>query len=80
MSPKEKGYPTDYELDEEDNATYDGKILSHLVGVVSEVRLEETRLGSICDLTASTRKSKSHKIIKISSRRTRVSKSSDVSL
>jgi hypothetical protein len=32
VSPKENDYPAKYELDdEEDNATYDGKILSHLV-------------------------------------------------
>ena len=45
---------------EDDEATdnVDGQLLSHLVGEVSEVVLDETRLGSIYDLQASGRKSK----------------------
>jgi len=83
VSPKVNDYPTDDELDdEEDNATYDGKLLSHLVGMVSEVRLDDVRLGSICDLTTTTRKSKSHRIVKSKppSKRARANKSPYVSL
>ena len=45
---------------DEDEATdnVDGQLLSHLVGEVSEVDLDESRLGSIYDLQASGRKSK----------------------
>jgi hypothetical protein len=80
---QKKNYLAEYKLDdEEDNATYDGKLLSHLVGTVSEVRLDEVRLGSICDLTSATRKSKSHGIVKtkLPSKRARVFKSPNVSL
>jgi hypothetical protein len=83
VSPKVNDYPTDDELDdEEDNATYDGKLLSHLVGRVSEVRLDDVRLGSICDLTTTARKSKSHRIVKTKppSKRARANKSPNVSL
>ena len=46
-------------LDDEDaNATIDGQLLSHLVGEVTEVDMDETELGSIYDLHASGRKSK----------------------
>ena len=44
--------------DDEATDTVDGQLLSHLVGEVSEVDLDETRLGSIYDLQASGRKSK----------------------
>jgi hypothetical protein len=44
--------------DEEANATMDGQLLSSLVGVVSEVVLDETELSSLYDLRASGRKSK----------------------
>jgi hypothetical protein len=44
--------------DEEANATMDGQLLSSLVGVVSEVVLDETELSSLYDLRASSRKSK----------------------
>jgi hypothetical protein len=48
------------ELDEEDAiATMDGQLLSSLVGVVSEIDLNETMPGSLYDLCASGRKSKS---------------------
>jgi hypothetical protein len=47
-------------LDEEDaNTTSDGQLLSHLVGVVSEVGLDEHGLNSLYELKASNRKSKS---------------------
>jgi hypothetical protein len=41
---------------EEVNATLDGQLLSSLVGVVSEIDLEETRLGSLYELQAYGRK------------------------
>jgi hypothetical protein len=42
------------ELDEEEaNATLDGQLLSSLVGVVSEIDLDEARLGSLFELQAS---------------------------
>ena len=46
-------------LDEDESTdNIDGQFLSHLVGEVSEVGLDETWLGSIYDLQASGRKSK----------------------
>jgi hypothetical protein len=49
-------------LDDEDaNATIDGQLLSHLVGEVTDVGLDEDELGSIYDLHASGRKSKTAK-------------------
>ena len=47
-------------LTDEDEATHnvDGQLLSHLLGEVAEVGLDETWLGSIYDLQASGRKSK----------------------
>jgi len=47
--------------DEEANATIDGQLLSHLVGEMTEVGMDEVELGSIYDLHASGRKSKSAK-------------------
>ena len=47
--------------DEEVNATIDGQLLSHLVGEMTEVGMDEVELGSIYDLHASGRKSKSSK-------------------
>jgi hypothetical protein len=47
-------------LDEEEaNATSDGQLLSHLVGEVSEVVLDEEDFYSLLELKASRRKSKS---------------------
>jgi hypothetical protein len=47
--------------EEESAATYEGPLLSHLVGAVTEVGLDDARPGSMfCDFTASSRKSKSH--------------------
>ena len=45
--------------DDEANDTIDGQLLSHLVGEVTEVDLDEARLGSFDDLYASGRRSKS---------------------
>ena len=45
--------------DEDAYANTDGQLLSHLVGDVSEVGLDEAGLGSIFDLKESSRKSKS---------------------
>jgi hypothetical protein len=46
-------------LDEEEaNATMDGQLLSSLVGVVSEIDLNEAMLGSLYELQASGRKSR----------------------
>jgi hypothetical protein len=42
-------------------ATSDGQLLSHLVGEVTEVGLDEDGIGSLIDLYASSRKSKSAK-------------------
>ena len=47
--------------DDEANAIIDGQLLSHLVGEVTEVGMDEDELGSIYDLHASGRKSKSAK-------------------
>jgi hypothetical protein len=82
VAPKENVYLTDSELnDDEDNAAYDGQLLSHLVGDVSEVGLDEDSLASLYDLKASARKSKSHsnKKTKKPSKRARVTKSPTVS-
>ena len=48
-------------VDDEANDTIDGQLLSHLVGEVTEVGLDESRLGSFDDLYASGRRSKSAK-------------------
>ena len=49
------------EDDDEADAKYDGPLISHLVGEVTEVGLDDARPGSMfCDFTASSRKSKSH--------------------
>ena len=61
--------------EEELHAIVDGQLLSHLVGEVSEVVFDETRLDSLFELKASGRKSKSQK----SRRRQRVPKSNIVS-
>ena len=44
--------------EEELHATSDGQLLSHLVGAVSDVGLDELGLRSLIELTASGRKSK----------------------
>ena len=57
--PSTKSRPAAPPLDD-DEATdnVDGQLLSHLVGEVSEVGLDDAELGSIYDLQASGRKSK----------------------
>jgi hypothetical protein len=45
--------------DDEAYASTDGQLLNHLVGEVSEVGLDEAKLGSVYDLKASCRRSKS---------------------
>jgi hypothetical protein len=44
---------------EEPDAMFDGQLLSSLVGVILEVDLDESRLGSLYELQASRRKFKS---------------------
>jgi hypothetical protein len=59
VDPKLRDVVDITELDEEEaNATLDGQLLSSLVGVVSEIDFDETRLGSLHELKASGRKSK----------------------
>ena len=61
LVPKNNMNPNITELDDdEDEEAHDGHLLAHIVGCVSEVGLDETRLSSLCELKASTRKSKSH--------------------
>jgi hypothetical protein len=55
---------TTYLDEEEANATADGQLLPHLVGVVSEVGLDEDMLSSLCELKASGQKSRSSSKIK----------------
>ena len=53
--PKSKvnDHMADSDLDEDEaDAKYDGQLLSHLVGDASEVGLDEIRLESFIDLTA----------------------------
>jgi hypothetical protein len=59
VDPKLRDVVDITELDEEEaNATLDGQLLSSLVGVVSEIDFDETRLGSLHELKASGQKSK----------------------
>jgi hypothetical protein len=59
VDPKLRNVVDDTALDEEEaNATLDGQLLSSLVGVVSEIDLNEATLGSLYELKASGRKSK----------------------
>ena len=62
VSPKaqSRSYSPLLEEDEADT-TEDGQLLSHLVGQVTEVSLDESRLESVLDLQASRRKSKGSK-------------------
>ena len=58
-SPSAKIRPAAPPLDEDETTdTVDGQLLSHLLGVESEVGLDESGLGSIYDLQATGRKSK----------------------
>ena len=75
VTPKNKfnDHLTDSDLDEEEvDARYDGQLLTHLVGDVSEVGLDDTRLEPFMDLTATGRRSKSSKKTKKPSKRARV--------
>ena len=63
ISPKCNASIPNPETEEEDeaDAKYDGPLISHLVGEVMEVGLDDARPGSMfCDFMASSRKSKSH--------------------
>ena len=63
VSPECKATIPDPETEEDDeaDAKYDGPLISHLVGEVMEVGLDDARPGSMsCDFVASSRKSKSH--------------------
>ena len=82
VAAKGKNYPSITELDDdEDEDDHDGHLLAHIVGCVTEVGLEDDRLGSLSELKASTRKSKSHFKTKINtpSKMARVTKSPIVS-
>ena len=64
-SPNAKCTPVNHSLDDDEATdTVDGQLLSHLVGEVSEVGLDEAMLGSIYDLQASSRKSKKNSDMK----------------
>ena len=81
-APKSKNYPLVTQLDDDDEEDdFDGHLLAQIVGSVTEVGLDEDRLGSLCELKASTRKSKTHFKAKINtpSKRARVTKSPIVS-
>jgi hypothetical protein len=78
VRPKPQNVAMNAESDEEEaNATMDGQLLSSLVGVVSEVDFDETMPGSLYDLCASGRKSKSTSFR--ASKRGRIPKSKIVS-
>ena len=64
-TPSVLSTPISHSLDD-DEATdnVDGQLLSHIVGDVSEVSLDETTLGSVYDLRASSRKSKKSSVRK----------------
>jgi hypothetical protein len=64
--------------DEEAIATFDGQLLSNLVGSVSEVDFNDSMLGSLYELQASSRKSKPSSLFK-SKQKGRVHKSTCVS-
>ena len=63
VSPKCNSALPNPEIEDEDeaDAKYDGPLVSHLVGEVTEVGLDDARPGSMfCDFIASLRKSNSH--------------------
>ena len=69
VSPKVQSRSVSPLLEEEEaDTTEDGQLLSHLVGQVTEVSLDESRLESVLDLQASRRKSKGSKKSKKCSR------------
>jgi hypothetical protein len=60
VSPKLQDIVDNTKLDEEEaTATINGQLLSSLVGVISEIGFNDDMLGSLYDLRASGRKSKS---------------------
>ena len=62
VSPSISSWPVSSSVDDDAaHATIDGQLLSHLVGEVTEVDLDEAGLGSFDDLYASGRRSKSAK-------------------
>jgi hypothetical protein len=80
VSPKPQNFFIDTDLDEEEaNATMDGQLLSSLVGVVSEIDLDEAMVGSVYELKATGRKSKSSSVKNSSKKGCRVPKSKIVS-
>ena len=82
MSPTVSAGPIPSPIDDDDvNATIDGQLLSHLVGEVTEVDMDETELGSFDDLYATGRRSKStkNKKNKAARKSTKKSKSPTVS-
>jgi hypothetical protein len=59
VDPKLRTVVDNTDLDEEEaNATLDGHLLSSMVGVVSEIDLNEAMLGSLYELKAFGRKLK----------------------
>ena len=60
VSPSDDLTTSDVDEEEVDDR-YDGQLLTHLVGDVSEVGLDDTRLEPYMDFTVSGRKSKSSK-------------------
>jgi hypothetical protein len=83
VSPKLSCNSTEPEpSDDEHDMAHDGHLLSHIVGSVSEVGLDEHRFDHYCDLTSTARKSKSQsnkRNSKKPSKRARTSKSPNVS-
>jgi hypothetical protein len=78
VSPKLHDMVDDTDIDEDEaNATMDGQLISNLVGIVSEGDLNEAMLGSLYELQASCRKSKSSSNKK-PKKRVKVSKSTIV--
>jgi hypothetical protein len=82
VTPKVSSKPDISPVDEDElYSDTDGQLLSHLVGEVSEVGLDEAVLNSVYDLKASSRKSKSSSTKKTArpSKKAKVSKSTVVS-
>jgi hypothetical protein len=82
VTPKVSSKPDISPVDEDElYSDTDGQLLSHLVGEVSEVGLDEAVLNSVYDLKASGRKSKSFSTKKTArpSKKAKVSKSTVVS-
>ena len=62
MSPSVSSWSVASSVDDDDaHATIDGQLLSHLVGEVTEVDMDEAELGSFDELYATGRRSKSAK-------------------